>query len=167
MNASADRPDIPVLIGLGSNIEPEKNIQAALDLLGKHTKIVKQSSIWQTPAVGSSGPDYLNAAALVKTSLPLENLKSDLLAGIESSLGRIRSADKYMDRTIDLDVLIYNNIEVDPELWSQAHIAVPASELCPDFINTETGEELSSAAARLSKGRNLRKRRSLPRSSRS
>ena len=51
-----------------------------------------------------------------------------------------------MDRSIDLDVLIYDSSVIDPELWSLAHLAVPASELMPDLINEDTGKTLREIA---------------------
>jgi len=150
------------LIGLGSNIEPVHNLPAAMNLLSELTHLIKHSFIWKTRAVGSSGPDYLNAAALIKTSLTCEELKSDVLFVIETQLGRVRSANKYMDRTIDLDVLVFNGREMDPELWTQAHVAVPAAQLLPDLRNSESGETLAASAIRLSKKADLEKVKDLP-----
>lgn len=155
MNEATDMQTAPVLIGIGSNIDPEKNLLAAIQLLGEQVQILQKSTIWQTPAVGSSGPDYLNAAVLINSRLSLEKLSADILTKIESSLGRVRSSNKYMDRTIDLDILIYGSREMDPELWTQEHVAVPASEIYPDFVNQATGETLSMAAERLSGQSNL------------
>lgn len=99
--------------------------------------------------MGSSGPDYLNSTALIRTRLSRDQIKQEIISDIENRLGRIRSADKFMDRTIDLDILIYGNQVLDYEIWSQAHLAVPASELLPGFLNHETGETLQQAAERL------------------
>jgi 2-amino-4-hydroxy-6-hydroxymethyldihydropteridine diphosphokinase len=142
---------VPALISLGSNLNPEKNIQTAARLLAKKVGHMVTSSVWESPAVGSSGPNYLNCAALFQTNLPLKGIKTNVIAPIEEQLGRIRGSDKYMDRTIDLDVLIYANQTIDPELWTQAHLAIPASELMPGFMNNDTGETLLDTAKRLSK----------------
>jgi len=141
-----------VLIGIGSNLFPEQNIKDALYFLGKETQIIQKASIWKTPAVGSDGPDYFNSAVLVKTDLSLEVLKLNILSVIEDKLGRIRTQDKYTDRTIDLDILIYDQVEIDSDLWSQAHVAVPASQITPEFQNQKSGENLSQAARRLLSG---------------
>ena len=142
---------LTVLVRVGSNINPEVNISAAVELLSDMVENLIISSVWKSPAVGSSGPDYLNTAALMSTKLPLRVIKTTIISPIENQLGRIRSDDKYMDRTIDLDVMIYDNLVIDPELWTQAHLAIPASELMPKFINRETGETLQEAANRLLK----------------
>ena len=138
-----------VLISLGSNINPEKHLPAAVKLLAEIVDGLQVSSTWESPAVGSIGPNYLNNAVLFETELSLEKIRSHLISPIENQLGRVRSADKYMDRTIDLDVLVYDQNVVDPDLWSQAHLAVPTSELIPEFKNEVTGNSLRETAERL------------------
>jgi len=150
-----------VLISLGSNIEPEKNLPLALKMLAEGSLILNTASIWQTPAIGSDGPDYLNTAVLMESHLPLDQLKVQLLLAIEGKLGRIRTTNKNADRTIDLDILMYDGQCRDEELWSQAHIAVPASELLPDCTHPQSGETLTHAAQRLSAGSSFIKRTDL------
>lgn len=149
------------LIGIGSNLNPEENIKEALRFLSDLVTIRKISAVYQSPAVGSSGPDYLNSAVLIETDLPLELLQKNVLSSIENQLKRVRSSNKYMDRTIDLDVLIFNQTVLDPELWTQAHVAVPAADIYPNYSNPETGEKISQAAERLLPGTNLRLRSDL------
>jgi 2-amino-4-hydroxy-6-hydroxymethyldihydropteridine diphosphokinase len=139
------------IIGIGSNINPAENIQSALELLSKSVTISRLASIWQTPAVGSQGPDYLNSAILVNDPPQLDILKKDILSRIENSLGRIRIQDKNADRPMDLDVLIYRGECLDNDLWKQAHITIPAAELIPAFTNQTTGEALSDLSARFKK----------------
>ncbi len=150
-----------VLIGLGSNLDPESNIPEAFRLLDKSVTVVSKSPLYQSPAVDSVGPDYLNSAALINTEFTLEHLRKFVLSRIEHQLGRIRSTDKYMDRTIDLDVLIYNQTVTDVEIWTRAHVAVPAAQVLPDFTNPETGEKISQAAIRLLPGINIKIRSDL------
>jgi 2-amino-4-hydroxy-6-hydroxymethyldihydropteridine diphosphokinase len=152
-----------VLIGLGSNINPDQNISEALRLLGSQVSIRNVSSIYQSPSVGSSGPDYLNSAVLIDTDSSLDMLRKNILKPIENQLKRVRSSDKYMDRPIDLDVLIFNQTVTDPELWTQVHVAVPASDVLPEFSNPKTGEKISQAAKRLLPGINIQIRSDLSR----
>lgn len=149
LSESKDRKHHSVLIGVGSNIEPVKNIRHAMALLAKKVEIQSCSRVWQNPAVGSDGPDYLNAAVFVHSQLDLEEMKSALLRPLEASLDRQRTEDKNADRTIDLDILIYDGQSLDEELWTQPHVSIPSAELMPDFRHPETGETLSEAAARL------------------
>ena len=150
-----------VLIALGSNIDPERNISAALTYLEHLTLLKDKASIWQTPAVGSEGSDYLNTAVLIETQLKQDQFKKTILSEIEDKLDRIRIPDKYADRTIDLDILVYGDQVIDHDLWLQPHVTIPAAEICPDLINPDTGESLSQAAIRFLPGINFVKRTDL------
>ena len=161
LSAQSNHKPILALIGIGSNIEPEDNLQRSLDRLSEQVSIRQLASIWQTPAAGSDGPDYLNSAVLIESFLSLDQLKTNLLSVIEHDLGRLRSDDKSADRTIDLDILMYDGICLDDDLWIQAHVAVPASEIFPDCANPQSGETLSQAALRLVSGENFYKRTDL------
>jgi 2-amino-4-hydroxy-6-hydroxymethyldihydropteridine diphosphokinase len=150
-----------VLIGLGSNIDPEKNITAALSSLEDLTCLKDRATIWQTPAVGGGESDYLNTAVLVETTLALDQFKVSILSKIENSLGRIREIDKYADRTIDLDILAFGNQIIGNELWQQPHVTIPAAEILPDLVNPDSGESLSQAAIRFLPGINFIERNDL------
>ena len=152
MSAQNNRTDKLVLISLGSNIEPQKNLSLALKMLAEQVLILKQSSVWQTPAVGSNGPDYLNTAVLIHCQLSPDSLKDQILSTIESKLGRIRTNNKNADRSIDLDIVMADGECLDEDLWNQAHVAVPASELIPDCTNPKSGETVAQAAQRLFPG---------------
>ena len=137
-------------LGLGSNIEPQKNLPKAVELLEKELKIATISTAWVTPAVGSEGPDFINAAIAVCTSLVAETLKDQVIRKVETRLGRVRTSDKNAPRTIDIDILIFDDRIVDELIWEEAFLAVPLAELIPNFCNPENGETLAEAAARLS-----------------
>ena len=64
-----------VIIGLGSNISPAENLKSALYLLGQYAPIEAISGVWHTRAVGSKGPDFLNAAVLISTPLSYNELR--------------------------------------------------------------------------------------------
>ena len=161
MSDQSNQKPILALIGIGSNVNPEDNLHLALDRLSEEVSIQQLASIWQTPAVGSDGPDYLNSAVLIESFLYLAHLKNHLLSGIEHDLGRFRSDDKSSDRTIDLDILMYDGVCLDDDLWNQAHVAVPAAEIFPACTNLQTGETLSQAALRLVSGKTFFKRNDL------
>ena len=140
-----------VIIGLGSNISPDQNLPKALSLLKRSISIVQISSAWRTQAVGSPGPDFLNAAVLATTPSSITQLKTQILRPIENSLGRIRTKDPNAPRPIDLDVLIFDDELIDPDIWNYAHMSVPVAELIPDYTNPLTGESLVSLSERLVK----------------
>ncbi len=131
---------------LGSNIEPVKNMQQALALIAQYVTLVAQSHFWETEAVGSNGPNFLNIALKITTELDQTQLKTDVIQTIEDQLGRVRSHDKYAPRTMDIDIIVFNDKILDENLWSKAFIALPVAELMPDLYYPQEGSSLSIIA---------------------
>lgn len=142
---------------LGSNIQPERNLPLAIDLLQNQLTILKISSVWETPPIGSTGSNFLNAALLAHTPLEQKSLKLKILTPTEAKMGRVRSADKNAPRPIDLDIILFDWLVVDPTLWLFAHRAVPMAEIQPD-IRSESGEILQEAAAKFISAGSIRLR---------
>ena len=149
MSAAKETDAVPVYLGLGSNIEPEKNLPEALALLERHIPVADRSTVWETPPVGGTGPNFLNAVVLVYSTMLPDPLRDELLRPVEAALGRVRSADPNAPRTIDLDILIYDGQVLEPEIWVQAYWSVPLAELVPDCVNPETSETVQQASRRL------------------
>lgn len=135
-----------VLIGIGSNIDPEVNLVRAIQKLDERTTLEKVSNVYQTPPVGGSGGDFLNATVSILTSLSAKELKENVLNVIENELGRIRTEDPNAPRTIDLDILIYDGIVLDEMLWRFPHLCVPTAELVLDITHPRSGISLRSKA---------------------
>jgi 2-amino-4-hydroxy-6-hydroxymethyldihydropteridine diphosphokinase len=146
-----------VCLLLGSNIRPEDNLPLAAGQLKKDLTILKVSSVWETPAAASNGPNYLNAALLALCALDAGALKEQVLRPLEARLGRVRSRDKNAPRPIDLDIILFDGRPLDAALWEQAHRAVPVAELLPD-LRSEAGERLGQAARRLAAATPIRLR---------
>jgi 2-amino-4-hydroxy-6-hydroxymethyldihydropteridine diphosphokinase len=144
-------------ISLGSNVEPEANLPRAARRLAEIGAIRRVSMVYQNPAIGpSAAPDFLNAAVLIETDLPPEEIRRRLRQ-IEMEMGRVRTADKYTPRTIDLDLVLLGSQVIsgpeitlpDPDILSRPHLAVTIAELAPEFPHPVTGEPLSAIAERL------------------
>jgi 2-amino-4-hydroxy-6-hydroxymethyldihydropteridine diphosphokinase len=135
---------------LGSNILPETHIPQAIAQLGQRLAIARISSVWESHAVGSTGPNFLNAALLVYSQFHPRQLKAHLLRPLEAKMGRIRTTNKNAARPIDLDVVVFDGRPVDPDLWSYAHMAVPVAELLPEIAPSTGGATLQEAAWQLS-----------------
>ncbi len=138
-----------VYLSLGSNIQPRMNLPKAIDLLLEHGKILKVSSAWESEAVGSDGPNFLNACVLFLTSLMYAELKEQVIHPIEAKLGRIRSADKYAPRTIDIDIVIFDDELCNEKFWKQAFVVIPLAEIYPDYQNPTTQESIIETVTRL------------------
>jgi 2-amino-4-hydroxy-6-hydroxymethyldihydropteridine diphosphokinase len=146
-----------VCLLLGSNIRPEHYIPQAVELLQRHLQVLQASSVWETSAVGSDGPNFLNAALLVLSPFGLDALKERILHPIEARLGRVRTGDKNAARTMDIDVIIFDGLLLETTLSNYAFRAVPVAEILPD-TRTETGEYLKDAAERLTRTDHIRLR---------
>jgi 2-amino-4-hydroxy-6-hydroxymethyldihydropteridine diphosphokinase len=133
-------------LSLGSNIEPEKYLSKAIQSLGEHGRVVQVSSAWETRAVGSDGPNFLNACALFLTKLGAYDLKEQTIRQIEAELGRVRTADKNSPRTIDIDIVLVDDKPLNVEFWDYVFVVVPLAELLPDFIHPIKREKLSQVA---------------------
>jgi 2-amino-4-hydroxy-6-hydroxymethyldihydropteridine diphosphokinase len=136
-----------VCLLLGSNIQPERNLPLAIDLLQNHLTILQISSVWETSPIGSNGPNFLNAALLAQTCFEQKTLKLQILIPLEAKMGRVRSGDKNAPRPIDLDIILFDELILDPTIWLFAHRAVPMAEIQPD-IHSEAGETLKEASAK-------------------
>ena len=154
---STDLPNLPsarptaehrACLGLGSNVDAVSNLRRAIRRLRRAVAVEAVSTAWESPAVGVDGPDYINAALLVRTSQTKECLVATL-KGIEKELGRVRNHREPARLTIDIDLLVFDREFLENDLWTQAYRAVPVAELLPDLCCPATCESLSHAATRL------------------
>jgi len=125
------------IIGIGSNIDAEKNIAKALRLLGAEVEIVQVSKMMKTKPIGiSDQPDFTNGAVRIETWKGIEELKR-LLKALENQMGRDRTQPKFGSRNIDLDILIWNNEIVDQDYFTRDFLRISAAELGFEKINKQ------------------------------
>lgn len=117
------------IIGIGSNIDADKNIPAMLRLLEADVQIIQVSQMVRTKPIGiAEQADYTNGAVRIKTEMSLTGL-SVYLKALEDRMGRDRSQPKFGPRNIDLDILIWNNTIVDPDYHTRDFLRNSAAEL--------------------------------------
>jgi len=130
----------PILIGIGSNDQPEHAIHQATQALRETFGKVTLARILRTAPLDGRGPDYLNTVALVHSDKTPDEIKA-LLKAIEDRLGRLRQQppDAIPRIAIDLDLLIVGDICDDalklpsPDLTERPFCLYPAAELLPDW----------------------------------
>ena len=121
------------VIGIGSNIDPQIHIEKAKSLLRGLFRIKGESRFVRTKPVGDvKQPDFLNGAVLIETDMDCQQLKATLKT-IEQQLGRAPNADKFAPRTIDLDILAWNNTVTDDDFYTREFIKQSVLELIPDL----------------------------------
>jgi len=148
---------VDAFIAVGSNINPERNIAAALDLLTGRVRVTGVSTFYRTAPLGRpEQPDFLNGVFRVRTAMEPRALKFDVLRDVERRLGRLRTADRFAAREIDLDLLLYGDRTIEePDLSVPAEdierpfVAIPLAELAPDYVLPPTGSPLSCLCARM------------------
>jgi len=122
-----------VVIALGSNIDPEANLELALVEIKKKFKVLKRSRWIRTKPIGiQDQPDFYNGALLMETKLSIESLKHEL-KNVEDHMGRDRSLPKFGQRVIDLDILIWNGIVIDNDYYERDFLRKVVEEIIPDF----------------------------------
>jgi 2-amino-4-hydroxy-6-hydroxymethyldihydropteridine diphosphokinase len=92
-------------LSLGSNINPESNLELAISALNKILTESECSSIYKTQAEGFDGDDFLNLIFSGLSSLTFDALNKKL-KDIEDSAGRDRNAQKFSSRTLDIDIVL-------------------------------------------------------------
>lgn len=145
-------------VGVGSNIDPGKNVVAALELLRDRVEILGASTFYRTrPVARPEQSRFINGVFAIATDLAPRQVKQ-VLSGVEAKLGRVRTPDRHAPRTLDLDLLILGELVLqeerlrlpDPDIRRRPFVALPLFELAPDLILPDTRERLSEVAAALS-----------------
>ena len=131
-------------VGLGGNVgDAAATLRAAFDALERLpcTRLLRASRLYRTPAWGvEAQPDFVNAAALLDTTLDARELLDHLL-GIERAFGRERR-ERWGPRTLDLDLLLYGDARIDepglhvphPHLHERAFVLMPLADVAPDAL---------------------------------
>ena len=144
MDRSPANP-VRAYIGLGSNLDdPLARLRAGVAALTQldQTHVELCSSLYRTAPVGMQDqPDFINAVCRVRTGQTPATLMRNLLQ-IERAHGRVREGEKGGPRTLDLDLLLYGNREIDtedltvphPRLHERAFVLYPLHEIEPDLI---------------------------------
>jgi len=140
-------------IAVGSNIEPQKNILAALMALQQEVHIVASSTFYRTEAIGRPDqPKFVNGVWCIDTDLPAAQMGHEVLKSVEARLGRVRAEDRFAPRTIDLDLVLYNDVQVSRDDLILSHpdierpfVYLPIIELLSqecEWISTELRERI-------------------------
>ena len=132
-------------IAVGSNVAPEPSIVAALRMLKERVAVRGSSRFYRTePIGGRDQPPFVNGVWRVASNLPPAHIRHEILTPIEDRLGRIRTADKYADRTIDLDLVLYDDLVVE-----DATLILPHPDISRPFVHGPIVELLNEAAGEI------------------
>jgi 2-amino-4-hydroxy-6-hydroxymethyldihydropteridine diphosphokinase len=120
-------------VSIGSNISAEKNIfKAIMAISGAHT-LLKVSSLVRTKPLGfTDQPDFTNGSMLVATELAKEQF-NNYLKDLELQLKRVKSGNKNGPRTIDLDIIVWNDRIIDNNFFERDFLKNSILELLPSL----------------------------------
>lgn len=142
---------VTVLLSLGSNIEPQRHLRAALDELAATFAGLVVSPAYRTAAVGFDGAPFVNNAALLHSDWSLPRIE-DWLHALEDRHGRRRDGPRLSDRTLDVDVVFHGGLvlrDADkvriprPEL-KHAFVLKPLADIAPQFVDPLSGRTLAA-----------------------
>ena len=127
-----------IYISLGSNIDPIKNTEKAIDTLKRALTDYTVSTVYRSPAVGMQGDDFYNAVVGGYTCKSVDQVLQ-WLRDIEGRHGRVRTDNKFVDRPLDLDLLLYaaevsHNLP-HPDIEQQAYVLQPLAEVAGTLVH--------------------------------
>jgi 2-amino-4-hydroxy-6-hydroxymethyldihydropteridine diphosphokinase len=135
-----------IYLGIGSNVEPKKHLRLGIRELGKHFGVLELSNIYQSASVGFDGDDFLNlVVGLDSDASPVEI--HDTIEEIHALANRQRGESRYSPRTLDIDLLLYDDLILDAapvhlpraDILKYSFVLGPLAEIAPDLRHPETG----------------------------
>jgi 2-amino-4-hydroxy-6-hydroxymethyldihydropteridine diphosphokinase len=140
-------PVAVVYVGLGSNIDPEQNLRFGVGALRDQFGELRMSAVYQSTAVGFDGDDFLNLVASFESDLSPSEICEEI-EHIHDLAGR--DGGKWDSRTLDIDLLLYNDLVIDEwpvriprkDVLDYSFVLRPMAELAPDLLHPVTGRTM-------------------------
>ena len=139
-----------VYLGLGSNIDPEENLRRGVRELRQRFGELELSDVYRSAAAGFEGDDFLNLVVGMKTDhSPLAI--NEQIEEIHRIAGRRRGEERYSPRSLDIDLLLYDDLIVDEpplrlprcDILEYSFVLRPFAELAPELVHPQTGRTLA------------------------
>ena len=136
-----------VFVSLGSNQQPSRHIISAVHAINSHFALSACSPVYRSKAFGFKGADFLNMVLSFQTHCSAHQVWQ-ILRQIESDHGRCREPDKFTDRTLDADMILYGDAVIQDgplhlpsrEIAERAFVLLPLSQLIPEAIHPILGK---------------------------
>jgi len=137
-------------LGLGSNLDAEQNLQLASRELRDRFSLQRISTAYRSKALGFDGDDFLNAVACIETELTPHDLCKELEL-IHEVAGRRRRSEKFISRSLDIDLLLYDQLVLNEppvrlpreDVLKYSFVLRPLAEIAPGYRHPVTGKLIS------------------------
>jgi 2-amino-4-hydroxy-6-hydroxymethyldihydropteridine diphosphokinase len=149
-NEASDRTDVAkVYVSVGSNVRPRENLRLACHELRERFGDMELSSVYRNPPVGFAGDDFLNLVVAFDSDRTPARIAAEL-EEIHSLAGRDRRGERFAPRTLDLDLLLYDDLVQDDrglrlpreDVVRYDFVLAPLVELAPDLRHPVDGRRL-------------------------
>jgi len=138
-----------VYVGLGSNIDPEHNLHLGIRELRDRYGELQLSAVYRSEAFGFDGEDFLNLVASFESNESPQAI-CEQIELIHNASGRNRESGKWESRTLDIDLLLYNDLIMEErpvrvprrDVLEYSFVLRPLSELAPDLAHPVTGKSM-------------------------
>ncbi|WP_158882627.1 2-amino-4-hydroxy-6-hydroxymethyldihydropteridine diphosphokinase [Rhodanobacter sp. L36] len=139
-----------VYLSLGSNMQPQRYLSAALTELRARFGDIAASPAYLSKAVGFDGADFINLAVGLDTELSPEAL-NEWLHALEDRHGRRRDVPRFHDRTLDIDIVFYDDrvidgpghLQIPRDEIRHAFVLRPMADIAPDFFHPVSGVRMA------------------------
>ena len=135
-----------IYLGLGSNVEPEKYLQLGIRELGQRFAVLEMSNIYRSKAVGFDGADFLNLVLGFDSDLSPSEIHQSI-DDIHRVAGRQRGESRFSPRTLDIDLLLYDDLVLDAgpirvprtDILKYSFVLGPLAEIAANLRHPESG----------------------------
>jgi 2-amino-4-hydroxy-6-hydroxymethyldihydropteridine diphosphokinase len=139
-----------VFLGLGSNIDASSNLSLGVSELRKTFELVAVSPVYRSPPFGFDGDDFLNAVVQVASDCSPGQIHVEL-ERIHSLAGRTRGCNRHLARTLDIDLLLYDQLIVDDgpirlprkDVLEYSFVLQPLVDIAAEFVHPVSGRTLA------------------------
>ena len=147
-----------IFLGLGSNVEPEKYLQLGIRELGQRFAVLEMSNIYRSKAVGFDGADFLNLVLGFDSDLSPSEIHQSI-EDIHRVAGRQRGESRFSARTLDIDLLLYDDLVLDAgpirvprtDILKYSFVLGPLAEIAADLRHPESGRLITEHWAEFDK----------------
>lgn len=140
-----------VYLGLGSNIDPERNLQTGIDELRRRFGNLELSRVYRNKAQGFEGADFLNLVVGLESEATPAQIDAEI-ERIHALVGRRRGEEKFTSRPLDIDLLLYDDLVTDgpgprlprADILQYSFVLRPLAEIAPAVVHPQTGKTIDA-----------------------